>query len=636
MPYQNLTEYINTLSREEEVWVIDAFVNPELEITEITDRLSKQPGGGKALLFRNNGTSFPLLINAFGSLNRICSALGVKDLDEIGDRIKALMSSLMANEPGFLNKIKIIPRLGEISSFMPKSLRGRGSCQQVVIENPDLSIFPVLKCWPYDGGRFITLPLVHTMDLLSGIRNVGMYRMQILGPKETAMHWHRHKTGARHFEQYKRSGKLMPVAIALGGDPVYTYAATSPLPDQIDEYMLAGFIRKKPVELVRCITQDIEVPADADIIIEGYIDTTEEFVLEGPFGDHTGFYSLADYYPRFHVSCITHQRNAVYPATIVGIPPQEDAWIAKASERIFLFPMRLTLVPELIDIHLPDFGVAHNLAIVKIVKTYPGQAIKVMNALWGAGQMMFNKFMIVTDCDFPLTEYSKLVHYLGENVNLPSDIHFSSGPLDILDHAATAMGFGGKMGIDATRKLPEELQTIEIEQKTWHKFEITDLLNKIPNILQAKIFELSPFKLALFISVKESASEVSLKDQLLNLPEHSNVTVMILADSIACFDEYSYLLWYCLNNTDPRRDCSLVRTANSSLLFIDARRKVKTAGKFQRDWPNVIVSKERTISAIDDMWDKLKIGTFIPSPSLRFSKLIKNAGAIAEGSKGSS
>jgi 4-hydroxy-3-polyprenylbenzoate decarboxylase len=639
VPYQSLSEYITALSRVDEIRVIDTFVNPELEITEITDRISKEAGGGKALLFKNNGTNFPLLINSFGSLKRICLALGVQNLDETGDRIKSLMDSLRANQAGFFGRIKLIPRLGEISSYMPRSRKGPGRCQEVIINDPDLSVLPVLKCWPYDGGRFITLPLVHTIDPLSGIRNVGMYRMQIMGPKETAMHWHRHKTGARHFEEYKRLGIRMPIAVALGGDPVYTYAATAPLPDQLDEYILAGFIRKKSVELVRCITQNIEVPADADIIIEGYVDPVEEFVLEGPFGDHTGFYSLADYYPRFHVTCITHQKNAVYPATIVGIPPQEDAWIAKATEHIFLFPIRLALVPELIDLHMPDFGVAHNLAIVKIKKTYPGQAIKVMNALWGAGQMMFNKFMIITDCDFPLTDYGRLLNYMGEHVNLNSDIHFSSGPLDVLDHSARVMGFGGKLGIDATQKFPEEEQT-QLSGKERDAFpDITYLLNNITDAIHIKAFELSHNRYSLLVSLKDTAGFIPAQvKEIFNANGLTNVAVIILGDSFATFDNFSYLLWYCLNNTDPGRDCTIVYNLNSnnSILCIDSRRKISKEGTFLREWPNIIVSEERTISAIDDRWDKLKIGTFIPSPSLQFNKLVRNKGAIANGSNESS
>ena len=321
---------------------------------------------------------------------------------------------------------------------------------------PDLDILPVLKCWPHDGGRFITLPMVHTIHPETGSTNVGMYRMQILDSNTTGMHWQRHKTGANHFEAWKKAGKKMPVTVTLGGDPVYTYAATAPLPENINEYILAGFLRKKKVTMVKCITNDLFVPEDADIVIEGFVDPAEEFVWEGPFGDHTGFYSLADWYPRFHVTCITHSKGAVYPATIVGIPPQEDAWIARATEKLFLAPVKMTLQPEIEDFHMPDAGVAHNLVIVKIRKTYPGQGMKVLSSLSGAGQMMFTKYMIVVSGDIDIRDYKELLAHVFNNIDFSTDLLFSKGPLDVLDHSSDNFSFGGKAGIDATIKMDEE------------------------------------------------------------------------------------------------------------------------------------------------------------------------------------
>jgi 4-hydroxy-3-polyprenylbenzoate decarboxylase len=307
----------------------------------------------------------------------------VEKLDDVAAEIETLIKQLTTPKDSILDKLKMLPTLGSIASWMPKIISGKGECQEVIMKDPDITKFPVLKCWPEDGGPFVTLPVIHTKDPLTGLRNVGLYRMQVFDPKMTGMHWHRHKVSARHFNEYKKLGQKMPVAIALGGDPVYAYSATAPLPDGVDEYMLAGFIRKKKVELVQCLTQDVQVPADADIIIEGYVDPSEDYILEGPFGDHTGYYSLADMYPRFHITCITHRKNAVYPATIVGIPPQEDAWIGKATERIFLVPIKMTMVPEIVDMVLPVEGVFHNLVIVKINKDYPGQASKVMHSLMG-------------------------------------------------------------------------------------------------------------------------------------------------------------------------------------------------------------------------------------------------------------
>lgn len=386
MAYQTLTDFIKKLEEAGELIRIKEYINLELEISEITDRVSKMPGGGKALLFENNGSKFPLLINAFGSEKRMNMSLNVDNLDDIGAEIESLFKSLTGPKSGLFDKLKLIPELGKVAAYMPKQIKGRGKSQEIVHQDPDLGIFPILKCWPADGGRFITFPLVITKDPISGIRNVGMYRMQVFDKDLTGMHWHKHKVGARHYNEYKKLGKKMPIAVALGGDPALTYSATAPLPDNVDEFMLAGFLRKQKVKLVKAITQDIEVPADADIIIEGYVDPKEELIYEGPFGDHTGFYSLADYFPKFHVTCITHRKDAVYPTTIVGIPPQEDAWLGKATERVFLTPIKLSMLPELTDMDLPYYGVAHNLTLVSIKKDFTGQALKVMSALWGAGQ----------------------------------------------------------------------------------------------------------------------------------------------------------------------------------------------------------------------------------------------------------
>ena len=455
MAYRDQNHFIKVLEDAGELIRIKEYVNPHLEITEITDRISKVYG--PALLFENTGYDFPLLINSMGTEKRMAMALGVNKLDDIAAEIESLFKTFTSPKNSFLDKLKLLPQLGEVASWMPKNIGGRGACQEVIMKDPDITKLPVLKCWPEDGGPFLTLPVIQTKDPLTGIRNVGLYRMQIFGPKLTAMHWHRHKVSARHFNEYKKLGLKMPVVVSLGGDPSYAYSGTAPLPDGVDEFMLAGFIRKKRVELVKCLTQDMWVPADADFIIEGYIDPNEEYILEGPFGDHTGYYSLADYYPKFHITAITHSKNAIYPATIVGIPPQEDAWIGKATERIFLAPIKMTMVPEIVDMVLPVEGVFHNLVIVKIRKDYPGQALKVMNSLWGAGQMMFTKMMIVVDGEINIQNNLEVAKYISEHTDPATDFVFSQGPTDVLDHSCSTMAFGGKMGIDATRKLPEEL-----------------------------------------------------------------------------------------------------------------------------------------------------------------------------------
>ena len=386
MAYNNLREFVARLEREGELVRVAAEVSPVEEIAELTDRMAKQPDGGKALLFERTGTAFPVVTNLMGSERRMALALSAESLDELTQRIDELLRTVTTPKTTLWEKLRMLPLLGVMARWMPRSGGGRGACLEVVLRGDAarLSLLPVLKCWPEDGGRFVTLPMVHTLDPETGVRNVGMYRMQVFDDCTTGMHWHVHKTGARHFDGYRRQGRRMPVAVALGGDPVYTYAATAPMPDNMDEYLLAGFLRRRPVELVRCLTCAIEVPADCDFVIEGYVDPAEEPAVEGPFGDHTGFYSLEDRYPRFHVTAVTHRRDALYPATVVGVPPEEDACIARATERIFLAPIRLAVQPEVCDLWMPTAGTAHNLAVVSIERRYAGQAHKVAQALWGA------------------------------------------------------------------------------------------------------------------------------------------------------------------------------------------------------------------------------------------------------------
>src|SRR6476620_9229222 len=485
MAYKNQQQFIEALEKAGELVRIKSYVNPKLEMAEITDRMSKQPGGAKALLFENSGYDFPVLMNAYGSEKRMCMALGVEHLDDVAKQIEELFKLLASPKEGIIDKLKLLPKLNQFASWMPKVKSGRGECQQVILEGEkaDITQLPVITCWPKDGGPFVTLPVIHTKDPNTNTRNVGMYRMQVFGPQLTGMHWHKHKVSARHFNEYKKLGKIMPVAVALGGDPVYAYSATAPLPENVDEYMLAGFLRKKKVDLVKCISQsDIEVPSDADIVIEGFVDPREELIWEGPFGDHTGYYSLPDWYPRFHITAITHKKNPVYPATIVGIPPQEDAWLGKATERIFLAPIKMTMVPEIIDMEMPVEGVFHNLVIVKIKKDYAGQGQKVMNAMWGAGQMMFNKILVLADEQIKIQDYKVLAKYVFKNLNPANDIYFSQGPMDVLDHSCSKLGFGGKMCIDGTMKFKEEKDEGYKSQAVSYTLETEFFKHRFPEI----------------------------------------------------------------------------------------------------------------------------------------------------------
>jgi 4-hydroxy-3-polyprenylbenzoate decarboxylase len=446
MAFESLQDYAAALERRGELRTIEAEVDPELEITEVADRVVR--AGGPALRFtRPKGRSCPVLINLFGTLERTAFALGVRNLDEIGQR----MADLLRTQPpaSLLETIRALPRLGEMASWAPRKVKS-APCQEVVEAEPSLEALPILKCWPQDGGRFLTLPLVITSHPETGQRNVGMYRMQVFDRRTTGMHWHPHKVGAEHYRGYERLARRMPVAVALGCDPATIYAATAPLPEGFDELLLAGFLRRRPVETVRCRSVDLEVPADAEFVLEGYVDPGERR-QEGPFGDHTGYYSPADDFPVFHLTCLTRRRSPVYPATIVGRPPKEDCFLAKATERIFLPLIRLQL-PEVVDINLPVEGVFHNLALVRIQKRYPGHAYKVMHALWGMGQLMLTKIIVVVDEEVDVQDLSEVIWRVGSSIDPERDICFVRGPVDILDHAAPLPGFGSKMGVDATRK----------------------------------------------------------------------------------------------------------------------------------------------------------------------------------------
>jgi 4-hydroxy-3-polyprenylbenzoate decarboxylase len=528
LAYDDLRDWIKTLEKHGELKRIREEVSPELEITEITDRVSKigsrshpfreerekdgtavtkhkYAPGGPALLFENvkGHPGHKVLINQFGSERRMALALGVDRLDEIADRITGLMN-LKAPE-GLFDKLKMLPQLGALTSAFPKTVSAKDApCKEVIrLKDFDLNYFPILKCWPHDGGRFITLPCVHTRDPKTGKRNIGMYRLQVYDGQTTGMHWQRQKVAAEHYREALRNaavagaetdptlsatsarvammaesaggavtipdgalagtpqisfGKLkgsrLEVAVTIGTDPATTFAAIVPAPPEVEEFLIAGFLRGKPVEIVKCETVDLEVPANAEIIIEGYVELGE-LRAEGPFGDHTGFYTLEDEYPVFHVTCITHRKDPIYAATIVGKPPMEDAWMGKAVERIFLPAMKLT-TPELVDIHLPVEAVFHNLMIVSIKKSYPGQARKVMNAIWSLGQAMFTKCIIVVDEDCDVQNIGEVVLRVANNIDPERDIQFTLGPVDSLDHASRLPNYGSKMGIDATRKWKAE------------------------------------------------------------------------------------------------------------------------------------------------------------------------------------
>jgi 4-hydroxy-3-polyprenylbenzoate decarboxylase len=436
-------------------------VRVHLELCEIADRVMKQPGGGRALLFEHpvlpdgSRSAFPVAINLFGSMRRMALALGVVDLDEHGGRITKLLDLKVPE--GILGKLSLLPRLLEVAKFPPRLRGGTPACQEVVWRGDEIDLrrLPIITCWPEDGGPYITLPMVISRDPKRGIRNVGMYRVQLLSKNSLAMHWQRHKVGAAHWREMAARGETMPVAIAIGSDPASVYAASAPLPPTVDEFLFAGFLRGAPVSLAKALTSDLEVPADAEFVVEGEIDPREALVTEGPFGDHTGFYSEADLYPLVHVTAVTMRRSPVYATTIVGRPPMEDYYLGHATERIFLPLLKLT-IPEIVDYHMPAEGIFHNLVFVSIRKEFPGQAFKVMNALWGQGLMSLAKVLVVVDDWVDVRNPREAWWVALNNLDPERDTRFSMGPMDVLDHSSRAFTYGSKMGLDATRKMPEE------------------------------------------------------------------------------------------------------------------------------------------------------------------------------------
>jgi 4-hydroxy-3-polyprenylbenzoate decarboxylase len=614
MAFKGLYSFIEALEEKGELQRIKTLVSPELEITEITDRISK--AGGKALLFENTGTDFPVLINLFGSVERMSLAIGRENLEEAGKELEQIYKKAGGKSTGLWSKIKMIPYLSKLVVSIPKKLKKKGACQQVILPEPDLGKLPVLKCWPHDGGPFITLPVVHTKNPVTGEVNAGMYRMQVSDKTSTGMHWHRHKTGARHYSEYKRLGKKMPVVVTLGGDPVYTYSATAPMPEGMDEYMLAGFLRSKRVNMVKCITQDLWVPEDVDFVIEGYVDPSEDLMWEGPFGDHTGFYSLADWYPKFHVTAITHRQDAVYPATIVGIPPQEDAVIGLATERLFLYPVKLALQQDVVDFHLPAAGVAHNLVLVKIDKEYPGQGMKVINALFGAGQMMFSKFIVVVDKDADLRNYRDIARRVTQNCDLEIDMLLQTGPLDILDHSSDTFSYGGKMGLDATCKHTEEIAARRKNRKSGKTgLDSTLMINGNKAIKWINHNLLKDNIPAVFIGIDKTHNW---KEEVENLIVGTEGLIVFVLDNSTDMNDYYQSCWQILSNTDPVRDISRI----AGNLIINSSAKSHSTDNFPRSWPNVVVSDKKTIEDIDSMWDRLDLGKVITSPSVKFSSLL--------------
>lgn len=602
MNYESLKEFITRLESEGELIRIAEPVSPILEIAEITDRVSKSPDGGKALLFENvEGSAMPVLINAFGSWRRIQMALGVSSLDKIAREIERFIK--IAPPATLMDKAKLLPMLLQASSFPPKTVSSRqASCQEVVMTGDavDLDRIPVLQCWPNDAGRFITYPIVINRSLDQSIRNVGLYRMQVFDKRTTAMHWHIHKDGAHFFHEYEKANKRMEVAVAIGADPASCYAASAPLPYGIDEFLLAGFIRKKPVPLVKCKTVDLEVPAHAEIVLEGYIDPAE-MRLEGPFGDHTGYYSQDGDYPVFHVTAVTHRKNPVYLTTIVGIPPQEDFYLGKATERIFL-PLLRTQLPEIVDMNMPLEGVFHNCVIVSLEKRYPMQARRIMTTLWGMGQMSFVKTIIAVDADVDVQNEEDILKLLLNEVDLEQDLFFSEGILDVLNHASDQALYGSKLGIDATRKIDGE-PSRAIAENLSADFKIGEQIKqKFPEVKSSQTINCSQRRTILLIALDKTqpGQGTEFIENFLRDDTFQSVGVLLVLEAHVDLENNSQVLWKLFNNLDPKRDIQIV----DQRIGIDVTRKLKEEG-YQQDWPDEIVMSEEIVKKVDQKWHHL-------------------------------
>lgn len=614
MAYKDLHDFIRVIEKEgkQDFVRVKVEVDAALEITEIADRVSKSFGPG--ILFENvKGSKFPLLINAMGTYKRMNMALEVDDLDDIGALIRDLVD--VQSYLGIRKLFKKIPMAFRMLSVFPiKSRLRRGACQEVVNTNPNLHELPVLKCWPQDGGKFFTLPLVITKDPETKTQNTGMYRLQIFDEKTTGMHWHLHKDGRQIYEKYRKMGGKMPVSVALGCDPAITYAATAPLPKFIDEMMFAGWLRKKNVRLVKSKTNDIWVPANAEFIIEGYVDVNEELHIEGPFGDHTGYYSLADLYPAFHVTCITHKKNAIYPTTIVGQPPMEDCYLGKATERIFL-PLLQMMYPEIVNFNLPLEGVFHNCAIVAINKRFPGHGRKMMNALWGMGQMMYTKMIIVVDGDVDPYDIENVARHLFGNTCLKNDLVISEGPLDALDHASDLPRYGHRLGIDATTKRSEE-QYLTDAQIAVNDFKLVRKLsahNKqikscFPEIADCYILCEAGGKQAVIIKIGEKAPYrgKTLIEDLWKLDTFEDAKLIITVDGNVTTDDLSVVAWKVFNNIDAKRDLIYSESDGMWRLGIDATKKIPSEG-YRRDWPDDIVMSQEIKDLVRRRWDEYGI-----------------------------
>ena len=605
MKYPSLIEFIERLEIDGELLRIKESISPILEIAEITDRVSKKPRGGKALLFENvEGSSMPVLINAFGSTKRMNLALGVHNIEDIAKRIESYIK--IPPPTTLLEKAKLLPMLLQAAQFPAKLVQpAHPPCQEVVHLNDDIDLgtIPILQCWPQDAGRFITFPIVINRSVDKKIRNVGLYRMQVYDKKTTGMHWHIHKDGAHFFHEYRKQNKVMEVAVALGADPASCYSASAPLPYGIDEFLLAGFIRKASVPLVKCKTVDLEVPANAEIVLEGYIDPAE-MRLEGPFGDHTGYYSQDGDYPIFHITAITHRKNPVYLTTIVGKPPQEDFYLGRATERIFL-PLLRTQLPEIVDMDMPVEGIFHNCVIVSLDKHYPMQSRRLMNAFWGLGQMSFVKTIVTVDAEVNVHDYKEVAKLLLNKVDFTTDLFFSEGVLDVLNHASDQRLHGSKLGIDLSTKIegePGYKKEAPVSANSSELPSAEKVMAIFKEVQNCKVLELQAKRSVLLVALNKTGPHQGKQfiQSFLDHAEFSAIEIIIVLEGHVDIENISTVMWKFFNNLDPKRDFYF----DAGRLGIDVTQKFPEEG-YQQSWPEEIEMTAEIKTQVDKKWHDL-------------------------------
>ena len=605
MKYPSLIEFIERLEIDGELLRIKESVSPILEIAEITDRVSKKPRGGKALLFENvEGSSMSVLINAFGSTKRMNLALGVHNIEDIAKRIESYIK--IPPPTTLLDKAKLLPMLLQAAQFPAKLVQpAHPPCQEVVHLNDDIDLgtIPILQCWPQDAGRFITFPIVINRSVDKKIRNVGLYRMQVYDKKTTGMHWHIHKDGAHFFHEYRKQNKVMEVAVALGADPASCYSASAPLPYGIDEFLLAGFIRKASVPLVKCKTVDLEVPANAEIVLEGYIDPAK-MRLEGPFGDHTGYYSQDGDYPIFHITAITHRKNPVYLTTIVGKPPQEDFYLGRATERIFL-PLLRTQLPEIVDMDMPVEGIFHNCVIVSLDKRYPMQSRRLMSALWGLGQMSFVKTIVTVDAEVNVHDYKEVAKLLLNKVDFTTDLFFSEGVLDVLNHASDQRLHGSKLGIDLSTKIegePGYKKEAPVSANSSELPSAEKVMAIFKEVQNCKVLELQAKRSVLLVALNKTGPHQGKQfiQSFLDHAEFSAIEIIIVLEGHVDIENISTVMWKFFNNLDPKRDFYF----DAGRLGIDVTQKFPEEG-YQQSWPEEIEMTAEIKTQVDKKWHDL-------------------------------